>query len=161
LKSTANGTTYFVYDGGLPLLELNAGGGVQAVNTFGANGLLSRYANGSSRFHTLDPQGNVCQRLNSYAFPQSTPLFPRCPAIAPVAKEAMPGLALRTLVLKRGREKSGSLLPHSKVAARQPDGLARCAYPQGVTRAGRELSPSRSKHRRGRDGTERRRTWQS
>jgi RHS repeat-associated protein len=39
---------------------------IQAVNTFGANGLLSRSVPGTSNsFYTFDPQGNVCQRFSS------------------------------------------------------------------------------------------------
>ena len=37
------GTTYFVYDGDKPILEVDASGKVSAVNTFEATGLLGRH----------------------------------------------------------------------------------------------------------------------
>ena len=54
-KTTSAGTTYFVYDGETPLLELNSSGGVTAENTWGANGLLCRNT-GSAVYYTFDPQ---------------------------------------------------------------------------------------------------------
>ena len=59
--------TYFLFDGSQPVVELNSLGTViKAVNTFGANGLLSRSVPGTSNsFYTFDPQGNVCQRFGS------------------------------------------------------------------------------------------------
>jgi RHS repeat-associated protein len=59
--------TYFLFDGSRPVVELNSTGTtVKAVNTFGANGLLSRSVPGASNsFYTFDPQGSVCQRFGS------------------------------------------------------------------------------------------------
>ncbi len=37
---------------------------VTAVNTFGANGLLSRHTSSGSAFYTFDLSGSVCQRLD-------------------------------------------------------------------------------------------------
>jgi RHS repeat-associated protein len=37
---------------------------IKAVNTFGANGLLSRWTPTSNTFYTFDPQGSVCQRFD-------------------------------------------------------------------------------------------------
>jgi RHS repeat-associated protein len=64
-KQSAAGTTYFLYDGILPVCELDSNGNVVATNTFGANGLLSRLSSTSSVYYTFDPQGNVVQRLSS------------------------------------------------------------------------------------------------
>jgi RHS repeat-associated protein len=57
--------TYFLYDGQTPVLEMDSTGAVTAVNTLGANGLLSRRSGGTSTFYTFDPQGGVAQRLSS------------------------------------------------------------------------------------------------
>jgi RHS repeat-associated protein len=59
----------------VPLVEVDVNGVVQAVNTFGAAGLVSRRTggvNGPTTFYTFDPQGNVCQRLDSTAMATST-----------------------------------------------------------------------------------------
>lgn len=64
-KQTAAGArTYFLYDGLLPVVELNATGGITATTTFGARGLVSRREGLASFFYTFDPQGSVAQRLN-------------------------------------------------------------------------------------------------
>jgi hypothetical protein len=63
-KQTAAGRTYFLYDGAVPVVEMDATGAVTATNTFGAGGLLSRRSGGSSAFYTFDPQGSTAQRLN-------------------------------------------------------------------------------------------------
>ena len=49
------------------MAELDASGNVQALNAFGANGLVSRHttATGASVFYTFDERGNVAQRLDS------------------------------------------------------------------------------------------------
>jgi len=71
-KQGTGGKTYFLYDGGAPVVEMNSSGNVSAVNTFGANGLLSRTVrqnpDGSAvalypTWYTFDPSGNVAQRL--------------------------------------------------------------------------------------------------
>lgn len=64
-KQTSAGRTYFIYDGTAPVVELDATGAVVATNTFGATGLISRRAGGSSTFYTFDPQGGVAQRLDA------------------------------------------------------------------------------------------------
>jgi len=66
-KTNSTGTTYFLYLGSLPIVELNASGTVTAVNTFGANGLVSRILGSTSTFYTFDPQGNPTQRLDASA----------------------------------------------------------------------------------------------
>jgi SAM-dependent methyltransferase len=63
--------TYFLYDGTRPVVELDAAGGVTAVNTFGANGLLSRRAGmvhgtlGTSVYYSFDASGNVVHRMGN------------------------------------------------------------------------------------------------
>ncbi len=57
--------TYFIYDGGAPVMELDGQGNVSAVNTFGPTGLLSRHSATGSTFYTFDAQGSVAQRLDA------------------------------------------------------------------------------------------------
>jgi YD repeat-containing protein len=64
-KQSANGTTYFVYDGITPVLELDGDGNMVAVNTFGANGLLSRHSSVSDVFYAFDPQGSTAHHLDT------------------------------------------------------------------------------------------------
>jgi RHS repeat-associated protein len=77
-KETGGTRTYFLYSGGVPLIEMDVNGVVQAVNSFGAAGLLSRRTGGTggpTTFYSFDPQGNVCQRLNSAAAVTSTDVY--------------------------------------------------------------------------------------
>src|SRR5205807_610314 len=54
---------------------MNGSGSVTAVNTFGPSGLLSRTVGTTTTFYSFDPQGNVCQRLNSASAVLSTHAF--------------------------------------------------------------------------------------
>jgi RHS repeat-associated protein len=65
-KQSAAGSTYYIYDGLTPIAEVNGSGAVQAVNSWGANGLASRrnVSSNSSVFYTFDAQGNTAQRLD-------------------------------------------------------------------------------------------------
>ncbi|MBV9852044.1 MAG: RHS repeat protein, partial [Armatimonadetes bacterium] len=64
-KQNAQGArTYYLYDGSLPVAETDAAGNVTAVNTFGANGLVSRRSGGASVFSAFDPQGCPAERLD-------------------------------------------------------------------------------------------------
>ncbi len=74
-KQTASGTTYFIYDGITPVLELDGNGNETAVNTFGANGLISRNTSAGSTFYTFDPQGGVALRLSATGSAVSASLF--------------------------------------------------------------------------------------
>lgn len=56
---------YFIYDGTLPIIELNDTGGNIAANTFGPTGLLARRSSGASTFYTFDMRGATVQRLDS------------------------------------------------------------------------------------------------
>jgi hypothetical protein len=77
-KQVGSTRTYFVYDGAVPLLEVDTNGTVQAINTFGAAALVSRRTGGTTgptTFYTFDPLGNVCQRTNSSAAVTSTDTY--------------------------------------------------------------------------------------
>lgn len=67
-KQNSGGRTYYLYDGDDPVCELGNTGAVTAVNTFGANGLLSRHTSAGSVFYTFDFQGDVQQRLGPNAY---------------------------------------------------------------------------------------------
>ena len=74
-ETHTTGRTYYVYDGATPIVEVDSNDGVQAVNSFGGAGLLSRRnggVNGPTTCYIFDPQGNVCQRLDSTGTPTST-----------------------------------------------------------------------------------------
>jgi RHS repeat-associated protein len=64
-SSNATTRTYFFYDGDTPVLELDSTGQVSAINTFGANGLVSRRTNNATVFYAFDERGNVAQRLDA------------------------------------------------------------------------------------------------
>ena len=59
------------------MAELDANGSIQALNTFGANGLVSRHttATNASVFYTFDERGNLAQRLDSNGVVLSTDLY--------------------------------------------------------------------------------------
>jgi RHS repeat-associated protein len=64
-KQNSSARTYFLYDGIVPVVELNSSGSVIATNTFGASGLISRNASGTSVFYSFDSEGNVTQRADA------------------------------------------------------------------------------------------------
>ncbi|MBC8137564.1 MAG: RHS repeat-associated core domain-containing protein [Fibrella sp.] len=64
-QNNAGTRTYFLYDNGVPVCELDGAGAVVSTNTFGPNGLVSRRTGGSSAFYTFDERGGTVQRLNS------------------------------------------------------------------------------------------------
>ena len=74
-KQHSTGRTYFLYDGNVPVVEIDSSGSVTATTTFGANGLVSRQASSASAFYSFDSEGNVSQRsdvsggvLSNYLF---------------------------------------------------------------------------------------------
>jgi RHS repeat-associated protein len=73
-KQNATGRTYFLYDGILPIVEMNSSGTVTATNSFGASGLVSHYESAST-FYSLDSEGNVAQRSDSSGSVLSNHLF--------------------------------------------------------------------------------------
>ena len=64
-KTTSAGTTYFLYDQGNPIVELNSSGTVTAFNIFAPDGLVARTASGATTEYVLDQQGNVVNRTNT------------------------------------------------------------------------------------------------
>lgn len=68
-QQTAAGRTYYLYDGGMPVCELDTSGNVQAVDTWGANGLLARSTKSGGVYshvvYAFDGSGNTSQRLDS------------------------------------------------------------------------------------------------
>jgi RHS repeat-associated protein len=63
-KQNASGRTYFLYDGIVPVVEIDSSGTVTATNTFGASGLVSRHES-SSVYYSFDSEGNTAQRSDS------------------------------------------------------------------------------------------------
>jgi RHS repeat-associated protein len=74
-KQNSSGRTYFLYDGIIPIIELNSSGSTTATNTFGADGLVSRNATSASVFYGFDSEGNVSQRSDSTGAVLSNHLF--------------------------------------------------------------------------------------
>ena len=64
-KQVNGARTYFLYDRGQPVVELNATGAVTAVNVFGSDGLVGRKTGAVNTFYAFDPQGNVSQVVDS------------------------------------------------------------------------------------------------
>jgi RHS repeat-associated protein len=64
-KTVSGTTTNYIYEGGVPILELNSSGTVTAINTFGRDGLISRHSSGASDFYQFDQSGATTERLNS------------------------------------------------------------------------------------------------
>lgn len=61
-KESSSTRTYFLYDGIVPVFELNSSGVVVSTHTFGASGLISRRSGNASVFYSFDSEGNVSQR---------------------------------------------------------------------------------------------------
>ena len=74
-KQNSSGRTYFLYDGIVPVAELDASGAVTATNSFGASGLVSRNASSMSVFYSFDSEGNVAQRSDASGTVLSNYLF--------------------------------------------------------------------------------------
>jgi RHS repeat-associated protein len=74
-KQTSSGTTYFLYDGSNPVVELDSNGSVIATNSFSARGLISRRVSSVSVLYTFDSEGNVAQRTDPSANVLSDHLF--------------------------------------------------------------------------------------
>ena len=74
-KQNFGGRTYFLYDGFLPIVELDNTGAITATNTFGAAGLISRRIGSTSEFYVFDDEGNVSETTNSGGNVLSSYLF--------------------------------------------------------------------------------------
>ncbi len=64
-KQTGSARTYFFYSRGVPVFETDSLGTVNAVNTFGVNGLASRRTASGSVFYLFNQHGDTAQRLNA------------------------------------------------------------------------------------------------
>jgi RHS repeat-associated protein len=64
-KQNSSGRTYFLHDGLVVVIELDATGSATATNTFGAGGLSSRHSGSTSVFYSFDSEGNVAERSDS------------------------------------------------------------------------------------------------
>jgi hypothetical protein len=58
-KANSTTTTYFLYDGILPVVELDSSGSIAATITFGAAGLVSRRSGSTSVFYSFDLTHNL------------------------------------------------------------------------------------------------------
>jgi RHS repeat-associated protein len=63
-KSNASGTTFYIYDGVVPVVELDGSGAVTASNSFGPSGVISR-DDGGSVFFSFDSEGNVAHQSDN------------------------------------------------------------------------------------------------
>ena len=64
-KTVGSATTYYLYDGGEPIIELNSSGTVTAFNVFAPDGLVSRTAGSTTTEYVFDQQGNVADRTDT------------------------------------------------------------------------------------------------
>ena len=74
-KQNSSGRTYFLYDGTVPVVELDSTGVVTSTNTFGASGLVSRRVSTTSTFYSFDSEGNVAERSDASGSVLSSLLF--------------------------------------------------------------------------------------
>lgn len=74
-KQSSGGRTYFLYDGAVPVVELDNTGAVVATNTFGATGLISRRTGNTSVFYLFDSEGSISQKTDSTGNVLSSDLF--------------------------------------------------------------------------------------
>jgi hypothetical protein len=64
-KTVGSTVTWYLYDGAVPVLELNNDGTIKALTTFGPNGLISRRVGSATSFYTFDPLGNAANVINA------------------------------------------------------------------------------------------------
>jgi RHS repeat-associated protein len=74
-KQNSTTRTYFLYDGIMPVLEMDSNAYVTATNSFGTLGLVSRREGGSSTFYSFDSEGNVAQQSDTAGNVLSSHLF--------------------------------------------------------------------------------------
>jgi YD repeat-containing protein len=70
-KTVGSTTTYYLYHGGEPIVELNSSGTVTAFNIFAPDGLVARTAGSTTTEYVFDQQGNVADRTNTSGAVQS------------------------------------------------------------------------------------------
>ena len=64
-QGSTGGKTYFLYDGGNPIVELDSSGNVANVNVFAPDGLVARKEGSMWTNYTFDQQGSVVHKLDS------------------------------------------------------------------------------------------------
>src|SRR5579862_5182103 len=69
--TTSSTTTYFLYDGGEPIVEMNSSGTVTGLNVFAPDGLVARTAGSATTEYVFDQQGNVADRTDTSGTVQS------------------------------------------------------------------------------------------
>ena len=74
-KQTASGTTYFLYDGTNPVVEIDSTGSIIATNTFSSRSVVSRRVSTASVLYSFDSEGNVAQRTDAAGAVLSDHLF--------------------------------------------------------------------------------------
>jgi len=74
-KQNASGRTYLLYDGIIPVVEVDPSGVAIATNTFGVIGLVSRRVSNSTTFYSFDSEGNIAQRSDGSGGVLSDHLF--------------------------------------------------------------------------------------
>ena len=70
-KTVGSTTTYYLYDRGAPIIELNSSGTVTGLNFFAPDGLVARTAGSTTTEYVFDQQGNVADRTNTSGAVQS------------------------------------------------------------------------------------------
>jgi RHS repeat-associated protein len=73
-KTSSSSSTFYIYDGVVPIVELNSSGAVTATNSYGPNGLVSRSESGT-KFYAFDSEGNAIQRSDSAGSVLSSSFF--------------------------------------------------------------------------------------
>ncbi|MEQ1932417.1 MAG: RHS repeat-associated core domain-containing protein [Fimbriimonadaceae bacterium] len=74
-KQTSAGRTYFLYDGGNPIIEMDSSGNTTNLNVFAPDGLIARKEGSTWTYYTFDAQGNVVHKLNSSNQPTAARLL--------------------------------------------------------------------------------------
>ncbi len=64
-KSASGAQTYYIYDGTVPILELDSSGNVQAVTTAAGGTPLTRHTSAGSVLYAYDPMGGLAHRMDS------------------------------------------------------------------------------------------------
>ena len=64
-KTVGSTTTYYLYDGGEPIIEMNSSGTVTALNVFAPDGLVARQTSSATTEYVFDQQGNVANRTDT------------------------------------------------------------------------------------------------
>ncbi|MEQ1821934.1 MAG: RHS repeat-associated core domain-containing protein [Fimbriimonadaceae bacterium] len=74
-QNNAGVRTYFLYDGGNPIIEMDSSGNTANLNVFAPDGLIARKEGSTWTYYTFDAQGNVVHKLNSSNQPTAARLL--------------------------------------------------------------------------------------